>query len=228
MGTVTEDRRSGCDESERPMATVVIYWIPLGAGASVVRASGKVFEAVCSMLQRRHRSDLYHSALEVSLPEGRTVIEMAPVIDRHGDRRGASVHGPVGLRWLGWIRIFRYEVRCWKDGLLPDAAAAVGGPIDLVCDIATARRVIDQVPSLPTPTWGRDELGVGEMWNSNSVTSWLLARAGVDMAGLRPPQGGRAPGWDAGLAVAAMSGVRGGTVGPTPVADGPLPAANVS
>jgi len=50
--------------------------------------------------------------------------------------------------------------------------------------------------------WGRDELDAGEMWNSNSVIAWLLARSGVETDRIRPPRGGRAPGWNAGLAVA--------------------------
>jgi len=41
------------------------------------------------------------------------------------------------------------------------------------------------------------------MWNSNSLISWLLARSGHDMAVVRPPDDGRAPGWSAGLVVAA-------------------------
>jgi hypothetical protein len=41
------------------------------------------------------------------------------------------------------------------------------------------------------------------MWNSNSVTSWLLARSVVVTAQIQPPHGGRPPGWDAGLGVAA-------------------------
>jgi hypothetical protein len=49
---------------------------------------------------------------------------------------------------------------------------------------------------------GRDELRTGEMWNSNSLISWLLARAGIDTDGLEPPVGGRAPGWNAGVVVA--------------------------
>jgi hypothetical protein len=40
------------------------------------------------------------------------------------------------------------------------------------------------------------------MWNSNSVIAWLLARSGLPTASIRPPAGGRAPGWQAGLAVA--------------------------
>jgi hypothetical protein len=40
------------------------------------------------------------------------------------------------------------------------------------------------------------------MWNSNSVIAWLLARSGIDTESVRPPAGGRAPGWQAGLEVA--------------------------
>jgi hypothetical protein len=52
-----------------------------------------------------------------------------------------------------------------------------------------------------TRVW--DESGAGEMWNSNSITSWLLARSGCDVGALAPPAGGRAPGWSAGLVVEA-------------------------
>ncbi len=55
---------------------------------------------------------------------------------------------------------------------------------------------------MPTPVWGRDELHTGDMWNSNSVTAWLLARAGLDAVAGQPPAGGRAPGWQAGLVTA--------------------------
>jgi hypothetical protein len=42
------------------------------------------------------------------------------------------------------------------------------------------------------------------MWNSNSLISWLLARTGHDVAGIELPPNGRAPGWRAGLALAAQ------------------------
>jgi hypothetical protein len=41
------------------------------------------------------------------------------------------------------------------------------------------------------------------MWNSNSLTAWLLARSGHATDHIGPPAHGRAPGWDAGLIVAA-------------------------
>jgi len=40
------------------------------------------------------------------------------------------------------------------------------------------------------------------MWNSNSIVAWLLARARLGAEATRPPAGGRAPGWRAGLVVA--------------------------
>jgi hypothetical protein len=40
------------------------------------------------------------------------------------------------------------------------------------------------------------------MWNSNSVVAWLLTRAGIDADAIRPPTGGRAPGWRAGIVAA--------------------------
>jgi hypothetical protein len=43
------------------------------------------------------------------------------------------------------------------------------------------------------------------MWCSNSLASWLLVRSGHDVADLRPPADGRAPGWTAGLTVAART-----------------------
>jgi hypothetical protein len=43
-----------------------LYWLPLGAGGYSVRVNGLVFEAIAARLQHRDRSDLYHSALEVS------------------------------------------------------------------------------------------------------------------------------------------------------------------
>jgi hypothetical protein len=63
-------------------------------------------------------------------------------------------------------------------------------------------RVLELLPQFPTATWGRDELGTGDMWNSNSLVAWALARAGAEVSTLRPPTRGRAPGWSAGLVVA--------------------------
>src|SRR5712671_2092270 len=150
-------------------ATVDLYWIPLGAGAHVVRISGKLFEAASALVGRRPRANLYHSALVISVPEGRFVIEQAPVPDRRGQERGVVAGGPVGMRWLGRFRVFRYEIRRWRDGRIPDIAQAIASPVTLTSDVEVASRILQTLPSIPTPVWGRDEFDTGEMWNSNSV-----------------------------------------------------------
>ena len=181
---------------------VDLYWIPLGAGARVVRSTGMLFEALSALAARRPRCDLYHCALVISSPQGQTVIEQAPVPDSHGERRGVVAEGPVGLAWLGRFRIFRYEVRCWRDGVIPDISEAVESPVMVSHDARVAERILDSLPRIPTPVWGRDEFHTGEMWNSNSVVSWVLALSGASVDEIDPPTNGRAPGWHAGLVVA--------------------------
>lgn len=186
------------------MCTVELLWIPLGAGQHVVRLSGLVFEALAAFVQRRPACGLYHSALVVTVAGGRYVIEMTPVPDRHGDQRGVVAEGAVGSAWLGKLRVFRYEIHRWNNGVIPDADQATA-TTSLQLSSAEAQRLLDLVSELPVPVWGRDDLDAGEMWNSNSVTSWILHRSGVDTTQLTPPNGGRAPGWDAGLVVAART-----------------------
>jgi hypothetical protein len=187
-----------------PTSGVDLFWIPLGAGdaSRLVRWSGCAFEAVVARHQRRPPQDLYHSALEVRLDGVRHVIEMTPVWGNRAGDRGVVSEGPVGLRRLGRSRLFRYEVRCWSGGVIPDAADAVDGPRHLSADRDLAQHVLDLVGTFPTSTWGRDEQGSGEMWNSNSLTSWLLACSGHETSTIDPPPHGRAPGWAAGLGVA--------------------------
>jgi hypothetical protein len=90
---------------QRP--SVDLYWLPLGAGGHSVRLNGRVFEAVAARLGRRPACDLYHSALVVRVPEGRFVIEQAPVSDSNGAERGVVAEGAVGSRWVGCFRLFR-------------------------------------------------------------------------------------------------------------------------
>jgi hypothetical protein len=184
-----------------------LYWLPLGAGGQSVRLNGKGFEAVAAWLGGRDRYDLYHSALQVYVPEGRYVIEQAPAWSG-GAERGVVAEGSVGDRAAGRFRLFRYEVRRWRDGVIPDVEEAVGGPRRLSDDPDRARRLLELTPQVPTLVWGRDELGVGEMWNSNSTISWLLARSGLDIESIPLPVGGRAPGWRAGIVIARRQQAR--------------------
>jgi hypothetical protein len=177
--------------------------LPLGAGGRFVRFNGRVYEGVKARREGRRPLDLYHCALEARVPEGRFAIELTPVPDGLGVRRGVTVEGPVGSRWLSRLRIFRYELRCWQDGVIPDVTEAVDSPQRLTEDARQARRLLELARSAPSLVWGRDELGAGEMWNSNSVIAWLLARSGLLTDRVGPPPGGRAPGWDAGVLLAA-------------------------
>jgi hypothetical protein len=191
-------------------AAVDLYWLPLGAGGHSVRMNGRVFEAVAARLQRRKVCDLYHSALEVRLPaEGRFVIEQAPIPNARGAERGVVAEGPVGARWAARTRIFRYEVRRWRNGVIPDIDEAVASPVRLTDDAVVARRLWNAVPEIPTQVWGRDELGAGEMWNSNSITAWLITRSGLPTEQIPLPANGRAPGWHAGIVAARRNAVSG-------------------
>jgi hypothetical protein len=185
-----------------PVSSAIdLYWLPLGAGGHFVRLNGRIFEWLAARLEHRDRCDLYHSALEVHVPEERFVIEQAPAWGEGGER-GVVAEGAVGTRAAGRLRLFRYEIRRWRDGVIPDISEAVESPQRLSDDADRARRLLELVPYVPTPVWGRDELQTGEMWNSNSLISWLITRSDLDVESVNRPVGGRAPGWSAGIVVA--------------------------
>ena len=179
-----------------------LYWLPLGAGGNFVRLNGRIYEAITAKLQRRPAFDLYHSGLQVFVPEGRYTIEETPVLDSEGAKRGVVGEGPVGARWAARFRIFRYEIRRWLGGEIPDIREAVDSPRRLSQDPVLARRLLEITAEVPLLVWGRDEIRAGEMWNSNSMIAWMLEQVGLDAASIEPPAGGRAPGWHAGIVAA--------------------------
>ena len=191
--------RSAADENA---AWVDLYWVPLGAGGQWVRWNGRVYERLVAARQRRRPCDLYHSALLIRSAAVTYAVEMGPVWNVAASDRVVVREGPVGARLLGRFRAFRYEVRCWPGGSIPDLAEAVGDPRRVTDDPAQVAAVLAVLPQVPPLTWGRDELGTGDMWNSNSLVSWALARTGHDMDLIGPPPNGRAPGWLAGLRLA--------------------------
>jgi hypothetical protein len=193
-----------------PRAAVDLFWIPLGAGGQSVRFNGRMFEALAAAREHRPLCVLCHAALVVELEGERYTIEVAPSPDDDGASRGVVATGAVGSRYLGWWRLFRYEVRRWHGGSIPDLAEAVGAPRRLTTDPDVARRLLDVLATIPTPVWGRDELHAGEMWNSNSVVAWAIAMAGLPTDSLWPPPGARAPGWSSGLQVARYASGRSG------------------
>ena len=179
-----------------------LFWLPLGAGGHFVRWNGRLYEWLAAHRERRPASDLYHTGLTLRLDDIMYTVEMGPVWNVSDAERGVVCEGPVGSRWLGRFRAFRYEVRCWPGGYIPDVAEAVDSPVRTTVDPTRVAAVLKVLRDVPPLTWGRDELGTGEMWNSNSVVAWALARTGHDMDAIMPPAGGRAPGWRAGLLLA--------------------------
>ncbi len=192
-------------DPQSPDVGVDLCWIPLGAGSIVptVRWSGRLYEAIDARRSGRKPRDLYHAALQVFLDGERFTLEMAPAWGRSHGGPGVVGTGPVGFRVLGRSRFFRYEVRRWREGVIPDLEHAVNGPLRVSDDTATTRGVLDSALDFPTATWGRDAFGTGDMWNSNSLVAWSLHSAGLDAQHLGPPNDGRAPGWSAGIVAAS-------------------------
>jgi len=84
---------------------------------------------------------------------------MTPIRPSDGSEPGVVAEGAVGARAAGRFRLFRYEVRRWRDGVITDIDEAVESPHRLSDELVRARRLLELVPQVPTPVWGRDELG---------------------------------------------------------------------
>ncbi|AZG45368.1 hypothetical protein [Gordonia insulae] len=178
-----------------------VHWIPLGAGSRVVPCCGRAYEAICARRDHRPSAPLVHAALTVEHAGQLWSIEQAPAWGTGSAGPGVVVRGAVGLAWLGRSPLFGYEVRCRPGGTIPDLAQAVAHRV-IPTDPTRTARLIALAPEVPAHTWGRDEMGAGDMWNSNSVIAWLLARSGHDVDAAGAPPGSRAPGWQAGLVAA--------------------------
>ena len=199
-----------------------LYWVPLGAGTSVgshaVWFSGGTYERLIAAIQQRSQRPLVHSALIAHTARGPYAVEMTPV-PAHGlaEERGVVGGAALGSRLLGRSGVFRYEVGRWLDGVIPDIGYAIDSPVVISTDPDEVEHLLDLVPDLPPAVWGRDHAHAGEMWNSKSVVSWTLERAGLAERAGKPPQVGRARGWDAGVELARRLGT---TAGRSPSARG--------
>ena len=153
-----EDDVDSVHQERQHFARVDLYWLPLGAGdaSGCVHWNGRLFEAMVARHQHRQPRDLYHSALMVHLGGDRYAIEMAPAWGSKERDRGVVSEGAVGVPWLGRSRYFRYEIRRWRDGTIPDIAEAVASPQPLSTDLSRASKLLDLVPAFPAVTWGRD------------------------------------------------------------------------
>lgn len=183
-----------------------LFWLPVGAGGHIVKHTSRWWELVRVRREHRDPRPLFHAALEVFDGDARYMIEMTPAWGQRATSRGVVATGPVGVRWLGVSPFFRYEVRRWKGGDIPDRSWAIGAPMRFPLTRSGARELLARVPSVPRLTWGRDVFGTGDMWNSNSLIAWLLHTAGIDADRLDPPKGGSAPGWRSGITAARVHG----------------------
>lgn len=185
---------------------VELWWLPVGAGGHVAIHTSRWWESYHARREHRPGRPLFHAALEVFTERGPHVVEMAPAWGPLSGSSGVVATGPVGLRWLGRSRLFRYEVRCLPGGEIPDRAWGPAPPTVLPLGAPEADGLLRRVAEVPLHTWGRDATGTGEMWNSNSLVSWLLQTSGIDAAALGPPDHGLAPGWASGIAAARSAG----------------------
>jgi hypothetical protein len=91
--------------------------LPLGASGRSVRLNGIVYEGLIARLERRRAYELYHSALEVGVPDGRFVIEMTPVAGSDGAERDVVARGSCWYRLGGPVstvslRVSHERVMC--------------------------------------------------------------------------------------------------------------------
>lgn len=177
--------------------SVEVHWIPLGAGerVPVLAVSARLLELLGAVVSRRRRR-IVHAALVVAVDGQAWSVEMTPEWKPRGPDTRAVFSGPVGLPLLGRSRLFRYEVRRVRGGVVPDREHAVATSA-LASDEARARSLLREVGCVPPRTWGLTVHGRG-MWTSNSVVAWVAQRSGHDLSGVDPPPGCVAPGWASG------------------------------
>ncbi|MEZ4481007.1 MAG: hypothetical protein R3B97_07590 [Dehalococcoidia bacterium] len=179
-----------------------LYWMPVGAGTSgFQQASLRFWESIeAAHVLTVHALGSFIRRSSLRSPGGRVHAGTDASIRR---RPPPLATGPVGIRGADRIRLFRYQLRRVPGETLPDEEWAEGEPIHLTGDCDAVRRIVALAPSTPPHVWGRRVRGTKEMWTSDSVISWLLRSAGIDLSKVAIPPGGRAPGWSAGIALAA-------------------------
>ena len=185
-------------EMSDPIATVDLLWIPLGGPVRGARPA-RLFEKVLALAQRRPTYDLCHSALAVTVPTGRSVIEMHPS-DRMANGEAWSVR--VASQRRGWAisAVPVREIRRWREASSRTKARRFHG--DRGRRSGGAERLLDLVSSVPTPVWVPDELGAGE--SGTRTQSCRGCSRGPESIPRRSDRPRRSRSrWDAGLVVAA-------------------------
>jgi hypothetical protein len=193
-------RASRAMSSSVGRSAIDLCWLPLGAGGHSVRLNGRIFEWVAARIEHRDRCDLYHSALEVRARQGRFVIEQAPAWSEGGER-GVVAVGSVGTRAAGRFRLFRYEIRRWRDGLSRTSPRRSKARVGSVTTPTVLGGYSSLCPRCRRRSGSRRTPHRRDV-DSNSLISWLIARSGLEVDSVARPTGGRAPGWRAGIVVA--------------------------
>lgn len=188
------------NEAPATTAFIDLYWMPVGAGTHLQRASLALYEAARAAVARRPRMALVHSALKLGRQGQLFTLELMPL--ERGQPEAPLMTGPVGARLAGRLRLFTYQLRLREDDRLPDEQYRVQPPERVACEKAAVDRLLELGPALPVYTWGRRVPGTSEMWTSDSAVSWLLIKSGIDAASIALPPKSRAPGWRAGIEVA--------------------------
>ena len=115
--------------SQLVVARVDLYWLPLGVGdirCGSTDASTRPWRrgwsagqcAISTTLRSRY----------TCRRDGSSSNRHRFVIPERARSEALSPAAPSGRRWAGHFRIFRYEVRCWRDGVIPDIVEAVASP----------------------------------------------------------------------------------------------------
>lgn len=197
----TCERRAVADDPQVNDETdfLDLCWLPVGAGTRVQAASLWLYESVAARIGRRPKATLYHAALKFGVDARRYTLELMPIPREQHEE--PLMTGPVGTRLAARLRIFQYQLRLRESAELPDEQW-IASVHRLASDPSAIEGVLGHARLVPPYTWGRRVPGTKEMWTSDSALSWLLTRAGVALGEAGPPPGGRAPGWDAGIAIA--------------------------
>ena len=147
-------QRDGVGAPLTPGDGVELHWLPLGRGR-ILRAAqrprlrgggravgGRAPSATCTT--RR-------SPCTATAPV--TVVEMTPSTGGPPGPDARRGGGGAGRRAAGSpaLRVLRYEIRCWRDGMIGDIDEAVGDPLRLSDDAEVARRIIAPAPQVPPP-----------------------------------------------------------------------------
>lgn len=190
------------EQMKRDHDYVELLWLPVGVETNrFQQASLRLWEAFEAARARRRRCRLVHAGLRLCPGEsGPFTLELMPAWQ--GGRGTPLATGSVGFRGADRFALFRYQLHCDDGGTFPDERWAIGEPLVVSRESGVPERILALAAKVPRYTWGRRVRGTSEMWTSDSVVSWLLTRAGIDLAQFGPPPGTRAPGWQAGLEIA--------------------------